>query len=258
VLLIDEVLAVGDLAFQMKCFEKMSDILNGGTTIVVITHNMGGVVRFCQRVLLLHNGRPQFLGEPVKAISRFHELLSDETEMQIDHASGARYEPGIVRIESVGMVGADGRAVAHVPAGETVSVKMSVRAIQEVQDPLVGISILAPDSSPLYVDNSDGTLLGAIAAGDEATFSMTFRAQFPSGTYTVLAWVGRSDLSTVLAQSRPVSFFVGGRATVSGVADLEALIAREPSGLLSAPDPRFEDASIDAEMSPSADAEMRT
>jgi ABC-type polysaccharide/polyol phosphate transport system ATPase subunit len=242
VLLIDEVLAVGDLAFQMKCFEKMSAILNGGTAIVVITHNMGGVVRFCQRVLFLHDGRPMFLGEPADAISRFHELLSEETEMQIDHATGAQFEPGVVRVESVDIVGAHGKEGVHLDAGQTVSVKMAVRAVRTVDDPVVGISVLAPDSSPLYVDNSGGTPLGTIAAGDLVTFSMTFRAQLPSGTYTVMGWVGRSDLRTVLAQSKPVAFFVAGRSTVGGVADLEALVVRQPAAPESGPAEHIGDA----------------
>ncbi len=229
VLLVDEVLAVGDLAFQMKCFEKMANILQAGTTIVVITHNMGGVVRFCQRVLLLHDGRPHFLGEPAQAISRFHELLSEETETQIDHASGSVFEPGFARIEQVELVRTDGRSVTHVTAGEPVAVRMTVQAIRDIEDPVVGLSVLAPDSSPLYVDSSGGEPLGSLAAGESAVFTMSFRAQLPSGTYTVLSWLGRSDLRTVLAQSRSVSFFVDGRSTVGGLADLEARMGREPT-----------------------------
>ena len=229
VLLIDEVLAVGDLAFQVKCFERMGEILRNGTTIVVISHNMAGVVRVCQRVLLLHDGRPHFMGEPTEAISRFHELLSDQTEMQIDHDSGSRFEPGIVTMRSVEMLRPDGSPATHVGAGETVALTIEVTADKAVEDPVVGLSILAPDGTALYVDSSLGQQIGTVAAGDTARFSMSFRAQLPTGSYTALAWLQRPDHRTLLAQSRPTAFFVEGRPAVGGVADLEARIVKEPS-----------------------------
>ena len=222
VLLIDEVLAVGDLAFQVKCFERMGEILTNGTTIVVISHNMGGVVRVCQRALVLHDGRPQFLGAPTEAISRFHELLSNETEMQIDHESGSQLEPGVATLEGVEMVSADGSPANHITSGEPVALRVTVRATQPVEDPVIGLSVLAPDGTALYVDSSAGHRLGSIGAGEAATYAMSFRAQLPTGSYTVLAWVQRPDRRTLLAQSRPLAFFVAGRSTVGGVADLEA------------------------------------
>ena len=222
VLLIDEVLAVGDLAFQVKCFERMGEILTNGTTIVVISHNMGGVVRVCQRALLLHNGRPQFLGAPTEAISRFHELLSTETEMQIDHESGSQLEPGVATLEDVEIVSADGTPANHITSGEEVGLRITVRATRLVEDPVIGLSVLAPDGTALYIDNSAGHALGTIEPGGAAAYTMSFRAQLPTGSYTVLAWVQRPDRRTILAQSRPLAFFVAGRSTVGGVADLEA------------------------------------
>ncbi len=263
VLLVDEVLAVGDLAFQVKCFEKMGEILQNGTTIVVISHNMGGVVRVCSRVLLLHDGGPRFLGEPTEAISRFHELLSDETEMQIDHESGSRFEPGVATLESVEIVRPDGAAVSHVTAGEPVALRMTVRADAQVDDPVVGLSILAPDGTALYVDHSAGRPLGRIEAGTAATFTMAFRVQLPTGSYTVLSWVQRPDNRTLLAQSRPLAFFVAGRATVGGVADLEADITRLPVPASNpevhrqtAPDPRRQPR-LEGETSPEGPTEGR-
>ena len=64
ILLIDEVLAVGDAAFQQKCFDEFARIRAAGTTVLLVTHDMGAVQRFCDRALLLEHGRVVELGEP--------------------------------------------------------------------------------------------------------------------------------------------------------------------------------------------------
>jgi hypothetical protein len=215
------------LAFQVKCFERMGQILTNGTTIVVISHNMTGVVRVCQRVLLLHDGRPHFLGEPTEAISKFHELLSDQTDMQIDHDSGSRFEPGVATLRSVELLRPDGSSANHVNAGETVALTIAVHSNQALDSPVVGLSILAPDGTALYVDSSTGHDTGTMVPGETTQFSMSFRAQLPTGSYTALAWVQRNDHRTLLVQSKPLAFFVEGRSAVSGVADLEARISKD-------------------------------
>src|SRR3954447_323733 len=65
VLIVDEVLSVGDIAFQMKCFDRMKEIREDGTMILVVSHNLSAIRVFCDRAVLLHQGSPYFEGEPV-------------------------------------------------------------------------------------------------------------------------------------------------------------------------------------------------
>jgi ABC-type polysaccharide/polyol phosphate transport system ATPase subunit len=74
VLLIDEVLAVGDAAFQQKCYEEFERIRRSGATVLFVTHDMSAVQRFCDRALLLEHGRPVELGEPERVGNRYLEL----------------------------------------------------------------------------------------------------------------------------------------------------------------------------------------
>jgi ABC-type polysaccharide/polyol phosphate transport system ATPase subunit len=74
VLLFDEVLAVGDAAFQRKCFELFEQMKAGGTTILLVTHDMSLVKRFCDRAVLLEGGEIAELGDPVKVACRYAEL----------------------------------------------------------------------------------------------------------------------------------------------------------------------------------------
>src|SRR6201994_5129192 len=74
ILLIDEVLAVGDAAFQQKCFDVFNEMRDKGKTILFVTHDMGSLQRFCHRALLLEKGTPILLGEPKDVADRYLEI----------------------------------------------------------------------------------------------------------------------------------------------------------------------------------------
>jgi ABC-2 type transport system ATP-binding protein len=78
ILLIDEVLAVGDAAFQQKCYDEFERIHSSGATVLFVTHDMGAVQRFCDRALLLEHGRPVELGDPEHVGNRYLELNFSE------------------------------------------------------------------------------------------------------------------------------------------------------------------------------------
>lgn len=75
ILLIDEILAVGDMAFQKKCMEKMREFKKRGTTIVFVTHSLGQVQEFCQRAIWLEKGAIKEEGKPEKVIAAYQESL---------------------------------------------------------------------------------------------------------------------------------------------------------------------------------------
>ncbi|MEN3282326.1 MAG: type transport system ATP-binding protein [Solirubrobacteraceae bacterium] len=79
ILLIDEVLAVGDAAFQQKCFDEFERIRSSGRTVLLVTHDMGAVRRFCTRALLLEHGRVVANGDPEEVGNRYLELNFSET-----------------------------------------------------------------------------------------------------------------------------------------------------------------------------------
>jgi ABC-type polysaccharide/polyol phosphate transport system ATPase subunit len=75
ILLVDEVLAVGDEQFQEKCFQRMAEFRLRGKTVVVVTHDMATVQRMCDRACLILRGRMEAEGEPAKVIERYREAL---------------------------------------------------------------------------------------------------------------------------------------------------------------------------------------
>ena len=89
ILLIDEVLAVGDASFQQKCYDEFERIRDSGATVLFVTHDMSAVQRFCDRALLLEHGRPVVLGDPEEVGNRYLELNFSEQARQLEEAAAA-------------------------------------------------------------------------------------------------------------------------------------------------------------------------
>lgn len=95
VLLVDEVLAVGDEAFQRKCMDRIREFQQQGRTIILVTHSLDQVVELCGRCVLLHQGRVLFDGKPSTAVARFRDLLEERRVAERDAA-----EPDVERPRS--------------------------------------------------------------------------------------------------------------------------------------------------------------
>jgi ABC-2 type transport system ATP-binding protein len=85
-LLVDEVLAVGDEAFQRKCLDKIKTFQEEGRTIILVTHSLSQVAEFCDRAILLNQGEVVVEGDPRTAIAAFRDLLEDRRQEEIKHA----------------------------------------------------------------------------------------------------------------------------------------------------------------------------
>lgn len=77
ILLIDEVLSVGDIEFQKKCFAKINEMSRSGKTILFVSHSLDSVVGLCKRSILLHDGKLQFDGDSIDAVKKYNEMLAN-------------------------------------------------------------------------------------------------------------------------------------------------------------------------------------
>jgi ABC-type polysaccharide/polyol phosphate transport system ATPase subunit len=121
VLLLDEVFAVGDEAFQRRCFAKIFDFKRGGGTIVFVSHDASAVARLCERAVLLQHGEVIFDGPTRDAMTTYHRLLADERDPAELGAGLSEWGSGEVRVTDVRLVGADGSERAQFLAGEPMS-----------------------------------------------------------------------------------------------------------------------------------------
>src|SRR3954454_21268484 len=146
ILLIDEVLAVGDAAFQQKCFDEFVRIREAGKTILLVTHDMSAVKRFCDRAMLLERGRVVEVGDPEQVGTRYLELnFSEVARDDAAHAralgTGDRVGDGGAEIVEAWFENDAGERVATVPAGGGGMLAGRVRFLAEVEDPLFGVVV---------------------------------------------------------------------------------------------------------------------
>jgi ABC-2 type transport system ATP-binding protein len=218
ILLIDEVLAVGDYAFQAKCYERMDEMRAEGATVLVVSHNLNVVRNLCARTLLLHDGAPVYMGDTDEALSRYHGLLDEHAEAD-EHGA-----PVVdVRVELRDTAGA---ATNHVSAGDEVTFRISARAVRRIDAPRFYVMIERA-GSVVYTD-SDFIGGGGHAAepGEQLCCDVRLTARFPTGSYSVLGGVIWGEAPHDRRPSRAVDFYVSGRRLVQGLADLEATFSR--------------------------------
>jgi len=180
VLLIDEVLAVGDEAFQRKCLDRIRLFQSEGRTIVLVSHSMGQILDFCDRAILLDHGKVEIDGNPKDAVRRFRELLEDERVAQMSHDE--RRTRGQLRIIDV---------AAHVPgdelqAGGTVDLDIEILSETHLDDWVIGIQIDNVHGQAVYATTTKrlGATLSPFIGTVHARLALT-DAEFGGGRYFV-------------------------------------------------------------------------
>jgi lipopolysaccharide transport system ATP-binding protein len=192
VLLVDEVLAVGDEAFAHRCLTRIEEMLAQGKTLLFVSHSLDLVDALCDRVLWLENGRPRLLGEPRRVIDAYRQAVAEaeserhREELRREEVSQARVdvdaapaatvlveEPGEVlrwgsgEAEIVGlrMLDDEGNERYHFRIGEAMTVELDVRANQALDDVVFGLAFATPRGIEVWGSNTElAGLAGAIAA----------------------------------------------------------------------------------------------
>jgi ABC-type polysaccharide/polyol phosphate transport system ATPase subunit len=141
VLLLDEVFAVGDEAFQRKCFGKIFEFKQRGGTIVFVSHDASQVERLCERAVLLREGRLEFDGPTHEAIVRYRKVLAAEAD-PAERAAGLReWGTGEATIASARLVGAEGEERQQFLAGEPFSLRLRIEAENGVAPPQLQLEL---------------------------------------------------------------------------------------------------------------------
>lgn len=141
-LIIDEVLAVGDVTFQKRCMEKFVEFRNEGRTIVLVTHDLGAVRNMCDRAVWLKHGRVWGAGDPADLVEDYTEQMLGEN---IRGADGSiRRGSGEIRIHTVElMVGDSATPVRRFRTGDDVRIRLHWKADETIPRPVFGIAIEA-------------------------------------------------------------------------------------------------------------------
>src|SRR3989441_1339543 len=152
VLLVDEVLAVGDEYFQHKCFAKIAEFRRGGRTIVLVSHDLGAVSRLCERAIWLDKGRVGAAGAVRDVVTKYHLEVGEreQRERAARGEIGARYGSKEVEIVRACVVGADGREKPVLESGEPAAFELHYRNNAGVVDAVFGFYVYREDGTGIY------------------------------------------------------------------------------------------------------------
>jgi ABC-type polysaccharide/polyol phosphate transport system ATPase subunit len=141
VLLLDEVFAVGDEAFQRKCFGKIFEFKQRGGTIVFVSHDASQVERLCERAVLLREGRKEFDGTVHEALTRYRRVLAAESDPE-ERAAGLReWGSGEARIAEARLLGSEGADRRQFLAGEPLSLRLRIECRADVPPPRLQLEL---------------------------------------------------------------------------------------------------------------------
>lgn len=165
ILLIDEILAVGDVNFQAKCFNKLREIKAQGTTIVIVSHSMGQIEQICDRCIWIHEGKIKGEGEPRDIDNEYLNFMGNKRQTDAEKAEkkkelvegvdpDKRWGNGKARFTDIYMTDANGKRKNVFASEEAVDICMDYRVKDKVVDAVFGIGIFRSDGLQCYGTNT--------------------------------------------------------------------------------------------------------
>ncbi|MGI8594954.1 MAG: ABC transporter ATP-binding protein [Solirubrobacteraceae bacterium] len=239
ILLIDEILAVGDAAFQQKCFDVFFRMRDEGKTVIFVTHDMEAVERFCHRALLLERGEIVTIGEPSEVADRYLELNFDRGEPGDAYGGGsARAGDGSARAVEIWLENEHGARQNVLPQARPCTFKARVRFERAVEDPSFAVAFVNAQHQNVFVASTatHRTQTGRFEAGETVEFSVSFENAFAPGRYalsTLIAHAGGGD-SVIDRWERSSSIMVTGARPAGGLVDLSHELRVERTAAASA------------------------
>jgi len=185
VLLLDEILAVGDTAFQLKCLDRMTELQRQGTTIVFVSHSVHAVRLLCPRALVVEDGAVRFDGPADAAVGRYHRLLSVRDAASPSEAGvGAGARPAAspaVRVLASTLLDADDRQPDELVLGRRYVVRHRLRVDAPVTDPVA--EVVATSEAGVAAHRARVPLGVDLVAGSELDLDVELDAALAGGTY---------------------------------------------------------------------------
>ena len=217
ILLIDEVLAVGDAAFQQKCFDEFARLKRSGKTIVFVTHDMSAVERFCDRAMLLDHGRIIDIGAPATVARHYTDVNFRAIREHVEQFGGPETMRGapVAQVRDARFESEDGTTLHEAVHGEPLCVRLEVHFHADVDDPVFTLGLRNAQRVTAFGVNSalSHGPIGHVTAGTNIVMRLRFENSLAEGSYGLVTSVGhvedgemhpydvREDIASVLVHA---------------------------------------------------------
>ena len=197
ILLVDEVLAVGDMEFQNKCMDKFAQLKDQGRTVVVVSHGLEQMRTFCDQAAWLDHGTLVDVGAAAEVIDTYSDVAHRAVEVE---GGGTRFGSGEAMIEKIELLGPAGEPTALVNTGDAVRLRLHYRAKERITAPVFGVSI----------DTREGIFVWGLHGVDACYVPTSIepgtghldvdipRLALNPGAYTVSAAIQNQDMTSVI------------------------------------------------------------
>jgi lipopolysaccharide transport system ATP-binding protein len=210
VLLIDEVLSVGDLAFQQKCLDRIGQFKQGGCAIVFVSHDLAHIEKLCDRVIWLHGGEVVVNGDPSETVANYRAEMMNETRRRTPADVAAQLRSGNivlqthrnrfgsleVEISAVRLFDFRGEEVTKIMSGDSLKIDIDFKLNAPVSSAFFTINIGNSERDDCVVTNTgeDGVDLPALSQVESVTLQID-RLDLPAGDYWVSVGVFETNWS---------------------------------------------------------------
>lgn len=223
ILLVDEVLSVGDRVFRARCMEKMNQFLKQGTAVVFVSHDLGAVARFCRRALVVDRGSEVYIGPVARAVACYYDACAETLSgKQSDDAAA-------VSVDNLRLLDETDRPVWSCPPGRRLRLEYDALFSREMQRPSYGLSIIRLEDH-LTVFETSSTRMGHAAKnaqrGDRQHVRYEFTMNMLPGEYAIGYHVrDRDDLTYAAQDPYALRIMVDSDVTGGGVAHVDPSVS---------------------------------
>jgi hypothetical protein len=211
VLIVDEVLSVGDSLFQRKCIERMQEVLRNGAAVLFVSHNLKIVAEFCHRCLLLEKGRTLAVGPSQQVISKY---LQQDSSVQ-----GREANPGPVVISSVKIRNEEGECI-HFQSGQKAWVDVELIAHAHCKNVSITLYMLSDTFVEVFETSTDRLGYDAVDLDQGDNYRCTFELDLnlADGTFYPSILIYRYDIQATYDTWEPAAtIYVSSERNVRGI-----------------------------------------
>lgn len=205
ILIVDEALSVGDAYFQHKCFKRIKEFRELGTSLLIVSHDSGAIQSLCDRAILLQGGRILRDGDPVEVMDSYNALIA-ERENSIMKTE--RLESGQVQtisgtfeavVDDIRLYSTAGEPVEFVDVGQDVELRVTVAVNSDIPRLVLGYMIKDRLGQPVFGTNTHHSkqVMTDVAAGQKISYSARFRMNLGAGSYSVSTALVSTDTHLV-------------------------------------------------------------
>lgn len=266
ILIVDEALAVGDAKFQARCFERLRQLKERGTSILLVTHSTEQIVTHCSRAVLLDHGSVVEIGDSNRVVNCYLDLLFGKTRKQADNLKGndipsllggpssghlnfdsevfstrPSYNPleyrwgnGAAKITDFYLYAENEAYPSAINTGQTVSLDVVVKFLEALRRPIFGITVRTKEGIAVYGTNTEISEVEAFKskgrAGQTVIVKVNFVCRFAPGDYFISLGVATSQGEEIIPHDRrydSVHFQVRPITTFSGLVNTDLSISVE-------------------------------